>query len=102
MRSHSSLLFSLSKPQWCSPLNDVRPAGEFGQLEVRIAHKAFTTASGERFDVLRDVCFNIGNSEVGALVGPSGCGKTTILRIIARLDTDFKEQWSDRYRVDSA
>ena len=68
----------------------MRPAGEFGQLEVRIAHKAFTAASGERFDVLRDVCFDIGNSEVGALVGPSGCGKTTILRIIARLDTDFK------------
>ena len=68
----------------------MRPAGEFGQLEVRIAHKAFTAASGERFDVLRDICFELGRSEVGALVGPSGCGKTTILRIIAGLDTDFK------------
>jgi NitT/TauT family transport system ATP-binding protein len=71
-------------------LNDVHPAGEFGQLEVRIAHKAFTAASGERFDVLQDVCFELGHSEVGSLVGPSGCGKTTILRIIAGLETDFE------------
>jgi len=68
----------------------VRPAGEFGQLEVRIARKAFTAASGERFDVLHDICFALGHSEVGAIVGPSGCGKTTILRIIAGLETDFE------------
>jgi NitT/TauT family transport system ATP-binding protein len=71
-------------------LNDVRPAGEFDRLEVRIAHKAFTAASGDRFDVLRDICFKLGRSEVAALVGPSGCGKTTILRIIAGLDMDFE------------
>jgi len=67
----------------------VRPAGETGQLEVRIAHKTFTAASGGRLDVLRDVSFSLGRSEVGALVGPSGCGKTTMLRIIAGLDGDF-------------
>jgi ABC-type nitrate/sulfonate/bicarbonate transport system ATPase subunit len=71
-------------------LSDVRPVGEFGQLEVRIAHKAFTAASGERFDVIHDVRFALGHSEVGAIVGPSGCGKTTILRIIAGLETDFE------------
>jgi len=70
-------------------LNDARSAGETGHLKVRIAHKAFTAASGERFDVLRDICFDLRQSEVGALVGPSGCGKTTILRIIAGLDVDF-------------
>ena len=66
------------------------PAGEFGQLKIRIVHKAFTATSGERFDVLRDVCFELGHREVVALVGPSGCGKTTMLRIIARLETDFE------------
>jgi ABC-type nitrate/sulfonate/bicarbonate transport system ATPase subunit len=70
-------------------LNDARSAGETGHLKVRITHKAFTAASGERFDVLRDICFDLRQSEVGALVGPSGCGKTTILRIIAGLDVDF-------------
>jgi ABC-type nitrate/sulfonate/bicarbonate transport system ATPase subunit len=70
-------------------LNDAHPAGETGHLEVRITRKAFTAASGERFDVLRDVCFDLRHSEVGALFGPSGCGKTTILRIIAGLDVDF-------------
>jgi ABC-type nitrate/sulfonate/bicarbonate transport system ATPase subunit len=71
-------------------LNDARPAGESGQLEVRITRKAFLAASGERLDVLRDVAFTLGHSEVGALVGPSGCGKTTMLRIIAGLDSDFE------------
>jgi len=68
----------------------VRLAGEFGQLEVRIAHKAFTSASGERFEVLRNIQFRLGRNEVAALVGPSGCGKTTILRIIAGLENDFE------------
>jgi ABC-type nitrate/sulfonate/bicarbonate transport system ATPase subunit len=71
-------------------LNDVPLAGEFGQIEVRIAYKAFTSASGERFEVLRDLNFRFGQHQVAALVGPSGCGKTTILRIIAGLETDFE------------
>jgi NitT/TauT family transport system ATP-binding protein len=70
-------------------LNDAHPAGETGHLKVRITHKAFTAALGARFDVLRDIRFDLRQSEVGALVGPSGCGKTTILRIIAGLDVDF-------------
>jgi ABC-type nitrate/sulfonate/bicarbonate transport system ATPase subunit len=70
-------------------LNDARPAGEPGPLDVRITRKAFTAASGERLDVLRDLAFTLKHSEVGALVGPSGCGKTTTLRIVAGLDHDF-------------
>ena len=65
-------------------------AGEFGQVEVRIAQKTFTSVSGERFEVLRDLKFRLGHQQVAALVGPSGCGKTTILRIIAGLETDFE------------
>lgn len=71
-------------------MNDARPAGESEQLDVRIAHKAYLAASGERLDVLRDVAFNLGHSEIAALVGPSGCGKTTVLRVIAGLDSDFE------------
>jgi NitT/TauT family transport system ATP-binding protein len=71
-------------------LNDARPAGERGPLEVRIARKAFTAASGERLDVLRGLAFTLRHREVGTLVGPSGCGKTTTLRIIAGLDRDFE------------
>ena len=71
-------------------MNDARPAGERGPLEVRIARKAFTAASGQRLDVLRDLAFTLRHGEVGALVGPSGCGKTTTLRIIAGLDRGFE------------
>jgi NitT/TauT family transport system ATP-binding protein len=71
-------------------LNDARPVGESRQLEVRIAHKAYTATSGERLEVLRDVAFGLRQSDVGAIVGPSGCGKTTMLRIIAGLDRDYE------------
>jgi NitT/TauT family transport system ATP-binding protein len=46
-------------------LNDARPAGDPGPLEVRITRKAFTAASGERLDVLRDLAFTLRHSEVG-------------------------------------
>ena len=71
-------------------MNDAFPAGESGQLEVHIARKSFTAATGGRLEVLRDVAFSLARSEVGVVVGPSGCGKTTLLRIIAGLDTDFE------------
>ena len=71
-------------------MNDASPAGEPGQLDVRIARKSFTAATGGRLEVLRDVVFSLPRSEVGAVVGPSGCGKTTMLRIIAGLDADFE------------
>jgi NitT/TauT family transport system ATP-binding protein len=71
-------------------LNDARPAGESRQLEVRIAHKAYTAASGERLEVLREIAFGLGRRDIGAIVGPSGCGKTTMLRIIAGLDRDYE------------
>jgi NitT/TauT family transport system ATP-binding protein len=73
-------------------LNDVRPAGGSGLLDVQIERKAFTSAAGGRLDVLRDVRFSLRPGEVGALVGPSGCGKTTMLRIIAGLDGDYAGQ----------
>ncbi len=71
-------------------MNDAFPAGEPGPLEVRIARKSFTAATGGHLEVLRDIVFSLPRSEVGAVVGPSGCGKTTMLRIIAGLDTDFE------------
>ena len=70
-------------------MNDARPAGDSGLLEVRIERKAFGSASGQRLDVLRDVSFALRRGEVGVLVGPSGCGKTTMLRLISGADTDY-------------
>jgi NitT/TauT family transport system ATP-binding protein len=60
------------------------------QLEVEIAHKAFTNAAGERHEVLADFNFALGPGEVGVFVGPSGCGKSTMLKIVAGLDHDYR------------
>ncbi len=60
------------------------------QLEVEIAHKAFTNAAGERNEVLANFNFALGPGEVGVFVGPSGCGKSTMLKIVAGLDHDYQ------------
>jgi ABC-type nitrate/sulfonate/bicarbonate transport system ATPase subunit len=70
-------------------LNDARPAGDPALLDVHIERKAYTTASGDRLEVLRDIAFTLQRGEIGVVVGPSGCGKTTMLRIIADLDPDY-------------
>jgi NitT/TauT family transport system ATP-binding protein len=66
------------------------PAGAPRQLEVKIARKAFRTASGEVREVLRDLSLSLAAGKIHALVGPSGYGKTTLLRIIIGLDRDFE------------
>ena len=48
-----------SKLCWCNPLNDARPAGDPALLDVRIVRKAYTTASGDRLEVLRDIAFTL-------------------------------------------
>jgi sulfonate transport system ATP-binding protein len=60
------------------------------ELEVSISRKALQTAAGQTRDILCDVAFTLQKGEVCALLGPSGCGKTTLLRIVAKLDTDFE------------
>jgi NitT/TauT family transport system ATP-binding protein len=71
-------------------VNDTYPAGGSALLEVSIARKIYTAASGERLDVIRDVGFTLRPGEFVAFVGPSGCGKTTMLRIVAGLDRDYQ------------
>jgi NitT/TauT family transport system ATP-binding protein len=60
------------------------------QLEVNIARKAFTNATGKQYDVLVDLNFALDAGKVGVFVGPSGCGKSTMLRILAGLDQEYR------------
>jgi NitT/TauT family transport system ATP-binding protein len=64
--------------------------GGIVQLDVEIERKSFTSAAGERHDVLGDFAFKLGAGEVGVFVGPSGCGKSTMLRLVAGLDPDYE------------
>src|ERR1700691_5684232 len=89
MRSRLSSSCWRSKHSWCSPLNDMSPAGVPRQLEVSIVEKFYRAESRGRLEVLRALAFKLAAGTVGALVGPSGCGKTTLVRIITGLDSDY-------------
>jgi nitrate/nitrite transport system ATP-binding protein len=56
-------------------------------LELRHVHKGYGVGrgSGERAEVLADVCLGVERGEFVAIVGYSGAGKTTLLSIMAGL-----------------
>jgi multiple sugar transport system ATP-binding protein len=53
--------------------------------EVRVENVQKTFEGAPR-PTLRDISFEVADSEFVSLLGPSGCGKTTLLRIIAGLE----------------
>ncbi|HEC63711.1 MAG TPA: ABC transporter ATP-binding protein [bacterium] len=56
------------------------------KLQGRKVRKVYSTAEGEKLEVLKDIDFEIYENDFVSLVGPSGCGKTTLLRMIAGLE----------------
>jgi lipoprotein-releasing system ATP-binding protein len=54
-------------------------------LEINNLNKSFFQANTE-FKIVKNISFNIKNSEFIALIGPSGSGKTTILQLCGLLD----------------
>ena len=64
------------------------------KISVRNVSRQFVNATGETFEALKGISFEIedlveGGRDVGefrVILGPSGCGKSTLLRIIAGLD----------------
>ena len=54
-------------------------------LEIRQLQKVYNTGSGEPFEAVRSLTFDLHRGEFACLVGPSGSGKTTLLKCIAGL-----------------
>lgn len=70
-------------------MKDTSPAGGAASLDVAIAFKDHHRAHGTPLRAIEDLRLTLPKGQAGAVVGPSGCGKTTLLRLIARLDTDY-------------
>jgi NitT/TauT family transport system ATP-binding protein len=54
---------------------------------IRVEHvdKSFAGRHGS-ISIMRDISFDVADSDFLAIVGPSGCGKSTLLRLIQGLD----------------
>ncbi len=54
---------------------------------IRVEHmdKSFASRHGS-ISIMRDISFEVKDSDFVAIVGPSGCGKSTLLRMIQGLD----------------
>ncbi|MCD6400505.1 MAG: ABC transporter ATP-binding protein [Anaerolineales bacterium] len=53
-------------------------------IQLKNVDKIYLTKT-DAIEAVRDVTFDINESELVAIVGPSGCGKTTILKMVAGL-----------------
>lgn len=43
----------------------------------------------KKFQVLKDISFDVNRGEFLALIGKSGSGKSTLLYVLSTMDTDF-------------
>src|SRR5262249_49738814 len=59
-------------------------------ISLRNVRKSYTSASGEKVDVLRGVNPEVQAGSFNVIRGESGSGKTSLLRILGMLDTDFE------------
>lgn len=57
-------------------------------LEARNINKFFYEP--EKFQVLKDLNFDIYKGEFLSIVGKSGCGKSTLLYVLSTMDTDYQ------------
>lgn len=54
-------------------------------VRSRNLRKSFIGADGKAFDAVQDLCLDIREGTITALVGPDGAGKTTLMRMMTGL-----------------
>lgn len=63
-------------------INESKKKGESEMLKVEHLYKSYQTGK-TKYEVLKDVCFEVREGEFVAVMGPSGSGKTTLLNCIS-------------------
>ena len=61
---------------------------------VKIAVEKLNLRYGEK-QALKDICMEIREGAVAALIGPSGCGKSTFLRCLNRMNDSVRNVHMD-------
>ena len=64
------------------------PSGAGGALCATKLNKYFYEP--EKFQVLKDINFEVKKGEFLSIVGKSGCGKSTLLYLLSTMDTDYE------------
>lgn len=64
------------------------------QTALSISHISKYFHEPERFQVLKDISFDVKKGEFLSLVGKSGSGKSTLLYVLSTMDTDYTGELS--------
>jgi ABC-type glutathione transport system ATPase component len=95
MNERSATALTIGPEQIAAPGDAFTPVANDARAPKRVVislrdlRKSYTSANGEKIEVLRGVNLDVEAGSFNVIRGESGSGKTSLLRILGMLDTDF-------------
>ena len=59
-------------------------------LEIKDLHFSYTLGKSNKYEVIRNLSFDVEENEFVSVIGPSGCGKSTLLKMVAGFEFPTK------------